>query len=320
MGDIDILLPARMNAKSEAALDAAFRVHRPFAASDPNALIAGVADRIRGIARYAGGVDAAMIDRFPRLEIISSFGVGYDPVDAVHAGRRGVIVTNTPDVLTEEVADTTLGLLLMTVRELSAAERYLREGKWRQKMYRLTPNTLRDRTVGIIGLGRIGLAVARRLVASEVPVVYHNRHPRPDAPYKHYPDLIQMAREVDTLISVLPGGAATNKLIGAEVLEALGPRGIVINIGRGTVVDDDALIAALKERRIAAAGLDVFVREPEVPAGYLELDNVVLLPHVGSASEYTRAAMEAMVVDNLLSWFRDGKPLTPVPETPWPRA
>ena len=174
-------------------------------------------------------------------------------------------MTNTPDVLTEEVADTTLGLLLCTIREFPQAERYLRAGRWMQAAYPLTKATLRDRTVGIVGLGRIGKAIARRLDAFHVPVVYHSRNPQPDVPYRHYRSLVGMARDVDTLIVMTPGGAATKNLINAEVLEALGPTGIVINMARGTVVDDEALIRALKERRIHSAGLDVFLDEPEVP-------------------------------------------------------
>jgi lactate dehydrogenase-like 2-hydroxyacid dehydrogenase len=264
-------------------------------------------------------VKADLIDRLPKLEIIAKYGVGYDTVDAEHAARRGVIVTNTPDVLTEETADTAFGLLLMTVRELGAAAQYAREGRWsREGPYRLTEGTLRNRTVGIIGLGRIGEAIARRLEASRVPVVYHNRRPKHGAPWRHYPDLISMARDVDTLVNVLPGTKATEKTVNAAVLEALGPRGILINIGRGTTVDEEALIAALKGRHIQAAGLDVFRNEPDIDPRFLTLDNVVLFPHVGSASIFTRDAMGQLVVDNLISWFTDGRPLTPVAETPWP--
>ena len=221
-------------------------------------------------------------------------------------------------MLTEEVADTALGLLLMTVRELSAAERHLRAGKWPAGNYPLT-GTMRDRTVGIVGLGRIGMAIARRLDAMQVPVVYHTRRPRPDVAYRHYADLAAMATDVDTLIVVVPGTAETRNMIDADILKALGPNGVLINIGRGIVVDEPALIAALKDGTIRAAGLDVFADEPNVPAELIALPNAVLLPHVGSASVHTRDAMGQLVVDNLRSWFEKGKPLTPVPETPWPR-
>jgi lactate dehydrogenase-like 2-hydroxyacid dehydrogenase len=275
---------------------------------------------VRGIARSAhASIDKAAMDRLPKLEIIANFGVGYDGIDLATAASRGIVVTNTPDVLTEEVADTALGLLLMTVRELSAAERYLRAGKWRERPYPLTPATMRDRTVGILGLGRIGQAIARRLDAMQVPVVYYTRTARPDVPYRHYADLEAMAKDVDTLMMVLPGNAATKNIVDARILKALGPNGIVINIGRGASVDEPALIAALKDGTIRAAGLDVFAKEPNVPAELIELPNAVLLPHVGSASIHTRNAMGQLVVDNLTSWFEQGRPLTPVPETPWPR-
>jgi lactate dehydrogenase-like 2-hydroxyacid dehydrogenase len=265
-------------------------------------------------------VDRALMQRLPHVEIVANFGVGYDGIDLAYAAERGIVVTNTPDVLTEEVADTTLGLVLMTVRELSAAERYLRAGRWpTEGPYRLTAS-LRDRTAGIAGLGRIGRAIARRLDAMQVPVVYYGRRRQTDVPYRYYADLRDMAADVDVLILALPGGAATAGLVDASILQALGSNGILISIGRGSVVDEAALIAALKDRTILAAGLDVFAGEPDVPPELIALPNAVLLPHVGSASVHTRNAMGQLVVDNLKSWFADGKPLTPVPETPWPRA
>lgn len=287
--------------------------------SDPALVTPEMASSVRGIANF-GGVNAALIDALPNLEIIASFGVGYDGVDARHAASRGIMVTNTPDVLTEEVADTALGLLLMTVRELTAAERYLREGRWAaQGAYPLT-SSMRDRTVGMVGLGRIGLAIARRLDAMQVPVVYHARNGRPDVPYRHYPDLRAMAAAVDTLMVIVPGTASTRHLIDAEILRALGTNGVLINVARGTVVDEEALVDALRTRTILAAGLDVFAQEPKVPDALIALPNAVLLPHVGSASVHTRRAMGQLVVDNVQSWFEHGAPLTPVPETPWSRA
>ena len=320
MPDIDILLPAPMPEKIAAALAARFRLHHFAGAPDPDVLLAAVGDRIRGVAAgIAAPVQASLIDRLPKLEIVAKFGVGYDTVDAAHAARRGIIVTNTPDVLTEETADTAFGLLLMTVRELAAAARYTKEGRWsREGPYPLTAGTLRDRTVGIAGLGRIGEAIARRLDASRVPVVYHSRRPKPGIPWRYYPDLIAMARDVDTLIDVLPGGADTDKVMNAAIFDALGPRGVFINIGRGTTVDETALIAVLTSKSILAAGLDVFWNEPHIDRRFLALDNVMLLPHVGSASIHTRDAMGQLVVDNLISWFEYGRPLTPVAETPWP--
>ncbi len=295
-------------------------LHKLAEAKDQDAFIEEVAPRIRGvaIAYTANKIDSAFMSQFPNLEIVSSFGVGYDHVDAKWAGGHGIVVTNTPEVLNEEVADTALGLLLCTVRELPQAERYLRAGKWPQGGYRLTPATLRDRTIGIVGMGRIGKAIGRRLEAFGVPVVYHSRNPQTGVAYKYYPKLVDMARDVDTLMVIVPGGAATKNLIDAEVLKALGPNGILINMARGSVVDEQALIKALNDRTIMSAGLDVFLNEPQVPQELIEMEHIVLFPHLGSASAATRRAMDQLVVDNLKSWFAGKGPLTPVPETPYP--
>ena len=262
-------------------------------------------------------VNDALFARLPKLQIVASFGVGYDHIDAVAAGKRGIVVTHTPDVLNEEVADTAIGLLLCTVREFPQADRYVRAGKWRERNYPLSKATLRNRTIGMVGMGRIGVAIARRLEAFGVPIAYHTRRPRPELGYRHYPRLIDMARDVDTLIVIVPGGAATRNMIDARVLEALGPDGILINVARGSVVDEPALIEALKARKIYAAGLDVFVDEPNVPEELLAMDNVVLLPHLGSASVFTREKMDQLLVDNIRAWAAGKPPLTPVPETPW---
>lgn len=316
---VEILVPDRLAADCLAGVKALFTVHELAAAPDRDAFLADVGPRVRGMAR--GGharIDRALLDRLPALELIAGFGVGYDGIDLAAAAERGIVVTNTPDVLTEEVADTVLGLLLMTVRELSAAERHLRAGKWAAEgPYPLT-SSLRNRTVGMVGLGRIGLTVARRLAVMKVPVVYHTRTRREDVPYRHYASLIEMAAAVDTLIVIVPGGPATRSLVNHDVLAALGQDGILISAGRGTTVDEPALIQALRDRTIRAAGLDVFANEPHVPAELMALPNAVLLPHVGSGSIYTRRAMGQLVVDNLRSWFQDGKALTPVPETPVP--
>jgi lactate dehydrogenase-like 2-hydroxyacid dehydrogenase len=301
-------------------LSTAVNVHKLAEAKDRSAFLAELAARVRGMA-ICGPVEPineALMSGFPKLEIIASFGVGYDHVDAKWAGAHGITVTNTPDVLNEEVADTALGLLLCTVREFPQAERYLRAGKWLEKPYPLTKATLRDRTVGIVGMGRIGRAIARRLDAFGVPVVYHSRNPQTGVPYRHYPNLMDMARDVDTLMVIVPGGAATQNMINTAVLEALGPNGILINMARGSVVDEPALIKALQERKILAAGLDVFVKEPVVPKELIAMDNVVLFPHLGSASVATRRAMDQLVIDNLLAWAAGKPPLTPVAETPWP--
>jgi lactate dehydrogenase-like 2-hydroxyacid dehydrogenase len=299
-------------------LEAIGTVHKAAEAKDSNAFYAAHAG-VRAIACCATSelLGDAFMRRFPKLQIISSFGVGYDHIDAKAAAAHGVIVTNTPEVLTEEVADTALALLLCTVREFPQAERYLRAGKWLQKAYPLTKGTLRNRTVGIVGMGAIGQAIARRLEAFGVPVVYHARQQRPQLRYRYYPKLLDMARDVDTLLVIVPGGAATANMINAEVLNALGPNGILINMARGSVVDEPALIKALAEKRIMAAGLDVFAKEPEVPQELIAMDNVVLFPHLGSASIHTRDRMDQLVVDNIAAWAAGKPPLTPVAETPF---
>jgi lactate dehydrogenase-like 2-hydroxyacid dehydrogenase len=316
----DILMLGAPKPVISAGLAPLFNVHRLIDAKDRDAFIAEVADRVRGIAvTYSNQkVDSGLMSRLPRLEIVSSFGVGYDHMDVKWASAHGIVATNTPEVLNEEVADTALGLLLCTVREFPQAERFVRAGKWAQKGYPLSRATLRDRTVGMIGMGRIGKAIARRLEAFGVPVVYHTRNADPTVSYRHYPRLVDMARDVDTLLAIVPGGPSTQNMINAEVLDALGPRGIVINMARGSVVDETALIRALKEKRILSAGLDVYLNEPEVPHELIEMEQVVLFPHLGSASEWTRTRMDQLVVDNLASWAAGKGPLTPVAETPWP--
>jgi lactate dehydrogenase-like 2-hydroxyacid dehydrogenase len=297
---------------------AALTVHSLSSAADRDALLASAAHvGAMAVAAPVEPINDALLARLPQLEIVASFGVGYDHIDAAAAAKRGIIVTHTPGVLTEEVADTALGLLLCTVRELPQAERYLRAGKWLEREYPLTKASLRDRSVGLVGMGRIGRAIARRLEAFGVPIAYHARQPRPDLAYRHYPDLIEMARAVDILLVIVPGGPATRNLIDAKVLEALGPEGILINMARGSVVDEPALIEALKQGKIMAAGLDVFAKEPHVPNDLIAMENVVLFPHLGSASKFTREKMDQLMVDNILAWAAGKPPLTPVPETPW---
>jgi lactate dehydrogenase-like 2-hydroxyacid dehydrogenase len=314
----DVLLIGAKKPVLVKGLEPKVTLHYLADAKDHDAFLKSIADKVRAIAiaYTANKLDAAFMQKLPELEQISSFGVGYDHIDAKWAGEHGIVVTNTPEVLNEEVADTALGLLLCTVREFPQAERYLRAGKWPQGHYPLTKATLRNRAVGIVGMGRIGKAIARRLEAFGVPVAYHSRNPQKGVSYKYYPKLIDMARDVDTLMVIVPGGAATANMINAEVLKALGPNGILINMARGSVVDEPALIEALKNRTIYSAGLDVFAKEPQVPRELMEMDNIVLFPHLGSSTEVTRAAMDQLVVDNILAWVAGKPPLTPVPETP----
>ncbi|MDQ0348591.1 2-hydroxyacid dehydrogenase [Ancylobacter vacuolatus] len=324
-GRPDLLQTGPMMGMIEAQLNEHFTVHR-LDAPGAEAMLAEVGPRIRAVATGVGStgggarrVTDALMARLPALEIVANFGVGYDSVDAEAAGRRGVVVTNTPGVLDDEVADLTLGLLLATIRQIPQAERHLREGKWPSGGFPLTA-TLRDRTLGIVGMGRIGRAIARRLEGFGRPIAYHSRRPVADVAYTHYPDLIGLAKAVDALIVIVPGGAETERMINAQVLAALGPKGVLINVARGSVVDEPALIKALEDGTIAAAGLDVFANEPQVPEALIGMNNVVLLPHVASATHVTRDAMGQLVVDNLRAWAAGQPVLTPVPETPVNRA
>ena len=320
MTDFDVLMLAEGADAVAAAIEKRANVHRLWQESDPERALDALAPRIRAI---AGGshrpIDSALMRRLPKLEIVASFGVGYDHIDAAWAGEHGVIVTHTPSVLDDEVADIAMALTLNCVRQLPQAERYLREGKWLEAPYPLTA-TLRGRVMGILGLGRIGKAIAQRARAFGLDVVYHGRKPQDRAPYLYYPTLKGMAAACDILMIAAPGGGATQKIVSREIIEAVGPKGVIVNISRGSLIDEEALIEALRTRKLMAAGLDVFADEPHVPAALRALDNAVLLPHVGSASHHTRAAMGQLVVDNLFAWM-DGKgPLTPVSETVWRRA
>lgn len=310
-----VLMPVAMPAMVADSLAETMTVVRLWEARDKPAGLAEVAGAVQAIASH-GVVDAALMAVLPNLEIVANFGVGYDGVDTTYAAAHGVTVTNTPDVLNEEVADTALALILGAVRHLPAAERFLRAGRWSAGPFPLTAS-LRGRTVGILGLGRIGRAVARRCDACGLVVAYHGRRPQEGVPYLYFPTLLGLAEACDILVVIAPGGEATRNLVDAAVLKALGPDGYLINVARGSVVDETALIEALQTGTIAGAGLDVFADEPQVPQALIDLDHVVLLPHVGSASQHTRQAMGQLVVDNLRAWDAGRAPLTPVPETPW---
>lgn len=314
----ELLITSPMMPMIEEQLDRHFTVERLYKAADKEKLLAEFGPKVQALGATPGlKIDAALMQKLPALKIIGSFGVGYDAVDAKWAGEHGITVTNTPDVLNEEVADTALGLLLATIRQLPQADRYVRAGKWLERPFPLTV-TLQDRTVGVVGMGRIGKAIAKRLEAFNTPVVYHSRNKAEGVSYKHYPDLKAMARDADVLIIITPGGAATRHMVNKDVLEALGPNGIVINVARGSVIDEQALIEALRDKTILSAGLDVFEDEPGVPQALIDMEHVVLLPHVGSASVHCRNQMGQLVVDNLVAWASGKPPLTPVPETPWP--
>jgi lactate dehydrogenase-like 2-hydroxyacid dehydrogenase len=315
---LDVLMPAQGMSELADSIAARLPLHRLWLERDHDAWFAQWGARVRAVA--IGGphvpVDEAFMRRLPNLEIIASFGVGYDNIDARGAAPRGVIVPNPPGVLDDEVADTTMGLTIAAVRQLPHAERYLRAGKWLNGPFPLTAS-LRGRTLGILGLGRIGRAIATRAQAFGLEIVYHGRKRQDDVPYRYYPSLMEMARACDILIITAPGGPWTRHIVNAEVMDALGSDGVLINVARGSLVDEAALIEALKARKILAAGLDVFENEPRVPNELIALDNVVLLPHVGSASLRTRRAMADCVVANVFAWADNAPPRNPVPETPW---
>lgn len=288
-------------------LEAAFTIHKLSDGDYPAEAITHVATNGHD------GVPADVMAALPNLKMISCYGVGYDAID-VHAARdRGVMVTHTPNVLNAEVATTAVMLMMACYRELLRDDAWVRSGAWEAEGNAPLTRSVDNQTVGILGLGRIGQAIADKLAPFGTTVVYHSRSQK-DVEYKYYADLTEMARDVDCLICITPGGAATNKIVNKDVIEALGPQGTLINVSRGSVVDEAALIEALENGRLGWAGLDVFEAEPKVPAALRAMKNVVLLPHVGSATLETRAAMGALTVDNLLQHLDNGSVQTPVPE------
>lgn len=313
---VTVLVPGRIHPRVMSRLGETFDVVTVADQKGELGLDDATREKVRGIA-ISGKLPTEWVEKLPNLEVISNFGVGYDGVDTTQAASRDIIVTHTPNVLNDEVADTAIGLLLNTIRRLPVAESWLRSGRWASEgAFALSPLSLKGRSVGILGLGRIGMEIAQRLEPFKVKIGYHTRTPRSDVSYTYFSSLKEMAEKVDTLISIIPGTPATHKIINAEILSALGPNGVFINVGRGTSVDEAALEAALRNGTIAAAGLDVFYQEPTKAEGFLDLDNISMLPHVASASVPTRNAMADLVVDNLIGWFADKKVLTPVPETP----
>jgi len=294
------------------ALDREFTTHKLWLAPDRKALLAACADRVRGIATTGfHGADAALIDALPKLEIISCFGVGYDAVDVEAAKRRNVIVTNTPGVLNDAVADLTMGLIIAAARRIPQGDRYVREGKWLREPQPLAQHVSGKR-MGIIGLGRIGLDIARRALAFDMKIAYHSRHRVPESPFTYYERLIDLARNSDFLVAIVPGGDETYHLVNEAVMRALGPKGILVNVARGSVVDEKALVKCLQDGTLGAAALDVFEEEPKVPEALLSMDNVVMTPHVGSATPEARGGVGQLTVDNLIAHFAGKPALTPV--------
>jgi hydroxypyruvate reductase len=313
MNDVDILITAPLPAFLYEPLRNDYRCHDYAEASDKPALLRDVSARIRGLVQGGGTVTpTSLLDALPGLEIISVFGVGYDGVPTDYCRTRGIKVTNTPDVLTDDVADVAVGLILMTGRGFVRANRFVHAGEWVRRGPELTAK-LGGRSVGIVGLGRIGKAIAERVQAMRMRVSYTGRKPQ-DVPYHYVPDVASLARDVDFLVVACPGGPATRHLVDEGVLNALGTKGTLINIARGSIVDEAALVRALANGTIKAAGLDVFENEPTIPPELLAMDNVVLLPHVGSATRETRQAMGDLCKANLDQWFGQRSVLTLIPE------
>ena len=307
-----LLQHGRLMASLEAALAEHFDVQPLWSEPDPRAFLAARGGEFVGLVTSARfGADRALMAALPRLAVIANFGVGVDTIDLEAARERRVAVANTPDVLTDCVADLAFGLVIDAARGLSAADRFVRRGDWLRGPFPLA-SRVSGKRLGIVGLGRIGAAIARRAGGFDMPVRYHNRRPVEGTPYQYEARLPALAEWADFLVVACSGGAATRHLVSRPVLDALGPAGFLVNISRGSVVDEAALVEALQAGRIAGAGLDVFEDEPNVPATLFALDNVVLLPHIASATRETRQAMADCVVANLRSWFDHGRLLTPV--------
>jgi lactate dehydrogenase-like 2-hydroxyacid dehydrogenase len=301
----DILVVSPLRHTCMDALAESFTLHKLYEAADPAAFLAEAGPRIRGIA--GSHVDSRLMEKLPKLEIIANFGVGYDTVDVAAARARGIKVTNTPNVLNDAVAEMTIGLMIALARRIPGADRFVREGKWPAGGYPLQ-RELTGKTVGILGLGRIGREIAMRAQAMKMRVVYNGRHRQPREPYVYYDDLTAMARDADWLVVIAPGGKATEGIVSRQVLEALGPEGFLVNLGRGTLIDEPAMVEMLKSGALGGAALDVFADEPNVPEALFGLDNVVLSPHQGSATAETRDLMGQLLVDNLKAHFA-GEPL-----------
>jgi lactate dehydrogenase-like 2-hydroxyacid dehydrogenase len=298
--DVLQLIPLRPEVQKD--LEAKYRVH-------DKGDFDKVASIVRGVVTNGhSGPSPEMIDRMPRLEIIASASVGYDGIAVDHARSKGIPVTNTPDVLNDDVADLAIALMIMTARRLGASDTYVRAGKWPKGGEYPLAQTASGKRVGILGMGRIGREIAKRAEAMNSTIAYHSRRPVADVPYRHYPDLVELAKDSDFLVVIIPATPQTSKIVSKAVIEALGPTGILVNVARGAVVDEDALIEALQSGKLGGAGLDVFVNEPLGPPELFGMDNVTLQPHAASATHETRRVMSQLVLDNLDAKF-GGKPL-----------
>ena len=310
----DLLLIGGTTPRVMEAIEERFTVHEGRKVEDWDAFLKDKGEDIIAVATNGhDGLKPEIMDRLPNLKVISCFGVGYDAVDARKAAERGIFVTHTPNVLNADVANTAILLMLAVSRRVIRDDSYVRAGKWTGFGAAPLTHSIEGKKVGILGLGRIGETIAQKLQAFDCDVAYHTRNKR-DVPYRYYADLAEMAKDVDYLIVITPGGGATKHLVNREVIEALGPEGTLINVARGTVVDEKELVSALLDGRLGAAGLDVFEEEPNVPEALFPLDNVVLLPHVGSATIETRRAMGDLTVENLVRYIDEQTVTTPVPE------
>ena len=308
----EIMVVGPMYAACQERLEREFIAHRLWEAADREAFLASVADKVRGVAVYAlHGCPGPIIAALPKLEIISCMGIGVDRIDLAAAKARGVHVTNTPDVVTDDTADIALALLLAAERRIAEADRFVRRGEWLNGDHPFG-RALRNRKLGIVGLGRIGQAIAKRCEAFGMEVAYYGPRRKAEFTYGYFADPVALAQWAEILAVAAPGGDATRHLVSRAVIDALGPDGTLVNIARGSVIDETALVEALAAGRLGRAGLDVYASEPNVPEALLTMENVVLSPHVGSATHDTRRAMGDLTVDNLLAHFA-GKPLlTPV--------
>lgn len=296
-------------------LEGRFAVHKLSDIGDLDAFLAEKAADIEAIATNGhDGVKPELMAALPNLKVISCFGVGYDAIDANAAAARGIVVTHTPNVLNDDVANTAILLILAVSRCLVRDDNWVRSGKWKARGSAPLTRSIEGRPVGILGMGRIGQKIAEKLQAFNCDVAYHSRSEKPDLPYRYYGDLAEMARNVDYLVVITPGGAETFHLVNRQVMDSLGPEGTLINVARGSVVDETELVKALEDGRLGYAGLDVFENEPDVPPALIGMDNVVLTPHVGSATVETRQAMGDLTVENLIRFFEEGKVTSPVPE------
>lgn len=310
-----LLIIGEVTPRMAEAFAASFMCHYLDQISDREQFLALHGDSVEAIATSGhDGVPDEILDRLTAVKVISNYGVGYDAINIEKAVARQIIVTHTPDVLNEEVATTALMLLMAVCRELLVNDKYIRDGNWAKKGNTPLSRAVDGMAVGILGYGRIGQAIARKLEAFSCEISYHARTERPDSPHRYYPGLVDMAKNVTALIVITPGGPSTQNLVTEDVLNALGPEGILINVARGSVVDETALVAALSDSRLGAAGLDVFAAEPHVPEALFDMDNVVLTPHIGSATVETRRAMGDLTVENLVRYFAEGQVTTPVPE------